>query len=242
MAQSVTVTIAAASDLRFALDEIVSQWTAQNPAHEIRVIYGSSGRFATQIRQGAPFDIYMSADASYAHALHQDGFASVSPTAYAVGRLVLWSRDPRRIEAGLDGLTTNPPRRLAIARPSHAPYGARAREALQASGLWSTLEPRLVYGENISGTAQMAESGAADAAIIALSLALHPDMQRQGHYRLIEEGLHTPLLQALLVTRRAHDNGSAHRIAAFMLEPEAQMILQRYGFAAPPSESGLPLD
>lgn len=236
------VTIAAASDLRFALDEIITQWTVRNPEHPIRVIYGSSGRFATQIRQGAPFDIYMSADAAYAHALHQDGFASGPATAYAIGRIVLWSRDPQRVESGLDGLRANPPRRLAIARPSHAPYGARAREALQARGLWSTVEPHLVYGENISGTAQMAESGAADAAIIALSLALHPDMQQQGHYSLIEEALHAPLLQALLVTRRAHDNDHAHRMAAFMLEPDARAVLQRYGFAVPPAESALPLE
>lgn len=88
----------------------------------------------------------------------------------------------------------------------------------------------------------MAESGAADAAIIALSLALHPDMQQQGHYSLIEEALHAPLLQALLVTRRAHDNDHAHRMAAFMLEPEARAVLQRYGFAVPPAESALPLE
>ncbi len=234
------LTLAAASDLRFALEEIIHEWDAQHPQENVRVIYGSSGRFATQIRQGAPFDLYMSADAEYAVALHQDGFTAEPPQPYAIGRIVLWSRDRQLAEAGLGELAVTRPKRLAIARPSHAPYGARAQEALLASGVWATVEPTLVYGENISGTAQMAESGAADAAIIALSLALHPDMQRQGHYRLIDDSLHSLLLQAMVVTRRARDNRSAHRLAQFILAPEAQLILQKYGFAAPPESLDLP--
>ncbi len=234
------LTLVAASDLRFALDEIIHEWDAQYPQEPVRVIYGSSGRFATQIRQGAPFDLYMSADAEYALALHREGFTAGPPQPYAIGRIVLWSRDRQRVEAGLEGLAVKPPRRLAIARPSHAPYGARAREALQAAGAWAAIEPHLVYGENISSTAQMAESGAAEAAIIALSLALHPGMQRQGHYRLIDDSLHAPLLQALVVTRRARDNSSAQRLAQFILAPKAQTILQTYGFAAPPESLELP--
>ena len=234
------ITLAAASDLRFALDEIISEWDTQNPQEQVRVIYGSSGRFATQIRQGAPFDLYMSADADYALALHRDGFTDGPPQPYVIGRIVLWSRKRQLVEDGIEKLAVTQPRRLAIARPSHAPYGARAREALQASKAWTAVEPHLVYGENISGTAQMAESGAADAAIIALSLALHPGMQRQGHYQLIDDSLHSPLLQALVVTRRAEGNNSAHRLAQFMLAPEAQAILQRYGFAAPPENLELP--
>lgn len=234
------LTLAAASDLRFALDEIISQWDAQYPHDSVRVIYGSSGRFATQIRQGAPFDLYLSADAAYPVALYQDGFTAGPPQPYAVGRIVLWSRDPELAEAGIEGLAVTRSRRLAIARPSHAPYGARAREALQALGLWSAVEPHLVYGENISGTAQMAESGAADAAIIALSLALHPSMQQQGFWQLINAGLHSPLLQALAVTRRARDNEAAHRLARFILSPQAREILEQYGFTAPPAELELP--
>ncbi|QJD58753.1 molybdate ABC transporter substrate-binding protein [Pseudomonas sp. gcc21] len=234
------LTLAAASDLRFALEEIIQAWDAQYPQQEVRVIYGSSGRFATQIRQGAPFDLYLSADATYALALHQDGFTAGPPQPYAIGRIVLWSKDSRLAEKGLEGLAVSPPKRLAIARPSHAPYGARAQEALQAIGAWTTVEPHLVYGENISGTAQMAESGAAEAAIIALSLALHPGMQRQGHYQLIDDRLHAPLLQAMVVTRRAADNANAERLARFIRAPAAQKILEKYGFAAPPESLALP--
>ncbi|KKN83299.1 hypothetical protein LCGC14_0300480 [marine sediment metagenome] len=234
------LTLVAASDLRYALDEILDRWHLDNPDSPVRVIYGSSGRFATQIRQGAPFDLYLSADIAYTEALYRENLTAGPPRPYASGRLVLWSRDASLSEAGIQALASNPPQRLAIARPTHAPYGDRARQAMQTLGIWSALEPRLVYGENIAHTAQMAQSGAADAAIIALSLALHPTMQKSGHFSPVDSSLHAPLEQALVLTRQAADKPAAWLLADFILGPAARTVFTQYGFGVPSFAEKLP--
>ncbi len=234
------VTIAAASDLRYALDEIVAQWQADRPDVPVQVIYGSSGRFATQIRQGAPFDIYMSADIAYTEELHRDGLTAGPPTPYAIGRIVLWSLKPENVERGLSGLAATPQRRIAIARPEHAPYGARAREALESLGIWNAVERRLVYGENIAHAAQMARSGAAESAVIALSLVSNSAIEPQGHWQLIDASLHSPLLQAMVITRRAAQNHDVRELKAFLGGPDARTILDAYGFEPPVAEAGGP--
>lgn len=234
------VTIAAASDLRYALDEILEQWQTDRPEVPVQVIYGSSGRFATQIRQGAPFDIYMSADIAYTEELHRDGLTAGPPTPYAIGRIVLWSLKPENVERGLSGLAATPQRRIAIARPEHAPYGARAREALERLGIWNAVERRLVYGENIAHAAQMARSGAADSAVIALSLVNNDAVQPQGHWQLIDASLHSPLLQAMVITSRAAQNADAHELKTFLGSPQARAILEAYGFEQPDVDAASP--
>jgi len=227
------ITIAAAADLKFALDEIVVQFSKAHPADQVETIYGSSGKFQTQIRQGAPFDLYFSADIAYPRALKADGFAAFEVQPYAVGRIVLWSlvRDARKMT--LVDLADPAIRKIAIANPKHAPYGKRAEEALRAAGVWEKVETKLVYGENVAQAAQFVQTGNAQAGIIALSLALSPELAKHGGYAPISDKLHQLLEQGFIVTKRAADNPLAQAFASFMAGEEARAVMTRYGFALP---------
>jgi molybdate transport system substrate-binding protein len=231
------ITIAAAADLKFALEEILVEFRRANPGDEIDTSYGSSGKFHTQIRQGAPFDLFFSADIEYPRMLAREGLAASAATPYAVGRIVLWSisRDARRMT--LADLADPAIRKIAIANPKHAPYGNRAEEALRAAGVWSQVEGRLVIGENIAQAAQFVQTGNADAGIIALSLALNQELAAKGSYALIPETLHQPLEQGFIITRRAAGNPLARRFADFMGSPVSKRILLRWGFSLPPEGS-----
>lgn len=226
------ITVAAASDLRYALDEILELYLTAHPQDQVQIIYGSSGKMTTQIIHGAPFDVFFSADIAFPERLRARGHTATEPTVYALGRIVVWSR--RHGPLTLADLAEPRIRRVAIAQPTHAPYGARAQEALEAAGLWERVETKLVYGENIAHAAQMAASGAADAAIIALSLARFPDLAQAG-YTLIDDSLHQPLTQGFVITRRGAEKATAHRFADFMGGEQARAIMARYGFTFPDS-------
>ena len=228
------LTVAAASDLRFALDAVLEPFRAAHPAARVDVVYGSSGKLATQIRQGAPFDIFFAADRAYAQALHDAGLTAGPPWLYAIGRLALWSTDANLGRLPLAQLVRHPAlKRLAIANPEHAPYGQRAIEALRSQGLLDAVQARLVLGDNVSQAAQFVQTGAAQAGIIAASLVLSPALAGQGAWTLLPESWHTPLEQAYVLTRRA----AALRLAADFLRhlgrPESLALMQRFGFALP---------
>jgi len=227
------LTIAAAADLKFALDEIVVLFKSTHPAAEIETIYGSSGNFSTQIRQGAPYDLYFSADIAYPRALNAEGLGASEVQTYGVGRIVLWSQSRDAGRMTLADLADPSIQKIAIANPQHAPYGKRAEEALKAAGMWEKVEPKLVYGENIAQTAQYVQSGNAQVGIIALSLALSPELARQGSYALIPDKLHQPLEQGFIITKRAADNLLAREFARFIASKEARAIMTRYGFVLP---------
>ncbi len=226
-------TIAAAADLKFAMDEIVVHYKQDHPADTPQVIYGSSGKFHTQIQHNAPYDLYFSADIAYPRLLEKAGFAASPVKPYAFGRIVLWSASMDASKMTLASLTDRKMTRIAIANPKHAPYGKRAEEALRATGLWDTVEPKLVYGENIAHAAQFVQTGNAQAGIIALALALNPVLSRQGGYWLIPDSLHEPLEQGFIVTRRARDNAGARRFADYMDSAAARAVMVRYGFVLP---------
>ncbi len=227
------ITIAAAADLKFAMDEIVSTFKRANPADEVDAIYGSSGNFHTQIQQGAPFDLYFSADIAYPRELAKSGFAASSVKPYAFGRIVLWSANLDATKMTLASLADPKITRVAIANPKHAPYGKRAEEALRASGLWEKVEPKLVFGENISQTAQFVQTGNAQVGIIALALAVNSALASKGGYWLIPDNLHQPLEQGYVITKRAAANPLASRFDAFMGSAGARAIMTRYGFVLP---------
>lgn len=226
------LTIAAASDLRFALDEIVEAYREAHPDDRVRVTYGSSGRMSTQILNGAPYDIFFSADIAYPKKLYSEGAAVTEPAVYAIGRIVLWSNRLDASELTLEDLTRDDIRRVAIASPTHAPYGVRAMEALKSVGIWDDLQPKIVNGDNIAQTARMVQAGGADIGIIALSLAEFPDLAKHPHY-LIDDALHEPLTQGFVITRRGADKETAHRFAGFMGRDTAREIMRRYGFEMP---------
>jgi molybdate transport system substrate-binding protein len=225
------LTLAIAADLRYAMDEIVGDFQALHPEAEVRVIHGSSGKFATQIRNGAPFDLYFSADIAYPRLLEAQGLTAGPVRPYARGYLVVWTLGPAAL--ALEDLRDAAIQRIAIANPRHAPYGMRAQEVLEQAGLWAQLQPRLVFGENIAHAAQFVESGAAEAGLVALSLVLGPRMAGKGHWVRVPERLHTPLEQGFVVLRRARDNPMAGAFADYMASPAARAVLRRYGFSLP---------
>ena len=231
--QAEQIRVAAAADLKFALDEIAASFKQANPTDEVDIIYGSSGKFFTQIQQGAPYDLYFSADIAFPRDLAQAGYAATEVRPYAVGRIVLWSADRDASRMQLADLTDPTITRIAIANPRHAPYGQRAEEALRAVGLWEQLGPKLVFGENVAQTAQFVQSGNAQVGIIALSLALSPTLVTMGGYGPIPDHLHQPLEQGYIITKRAADKALARRFADHMGSATARAVMTRYGFVLP---------
>jgi len=226
--------VAAASDLKFAVTEIAARFEADT-GRKVQLNFGSSGNFARQIRQGAPFELFMSADEDFVFELANAGLTRDRGELYAVGRIVLYAPKGSsiRLDADLKGLREawGAVRKFAIANPEHAPYGRAAQQALQALGLWDFVQPKLVLGENIAQTAQFVTTGNAQAGIIALSLALAPELQRQGSHVLLPETLHNPLRQRMVLTRRAGE--TAALFYAYLQQPPARAILKRYGFLLP---------
>lgn len=237
-AHAESINIAAASDLKFALDEIISGFNREHSGDQIQATYGSSGRFHTQIRQGAPYDMFFSADIVYPRELAKSGLAASEVKPYGLGRIVLWSSSMNAARMTLASLSDPMIKRIAIANPKHAPYGKRAEEALRAAALWEKLQPKMVLGENISQTAQYVQSGNAQIGIIALSLALGPELAKTGGYSLIPENLHAPLEQGYIITRRGADKPLVKKFAQYIESKKARSVMARYGFKQPDDQSG----
>lgn len=232
-AQAETARVAAAADLKFAFNELKPAFEAAHPQHKLEIIMGSSGKFMQQIENGAPFDIFFSADVNFPKRLVASGKAVAPVTTYAFGRIVLWSTKVDASKLTLKDLDKSEFRKVAIAAPDHAPYGARAKEALEASGQWPKVEPKLVFGENISHTAQLVDKQAAEVGIIALSLAVNENLRKKGGFYLIPAELHSPLEQAYVVTDYGKNNSAAKAFADFMRTPPAREVMKRYGFLLP---------
>ncbi|MDY0321480.1 MAG: molybdate ABC transporter substrate-binding protein [Arcobacteraceae bacterium] len=230
------VTVFAAADLRFALDEVKSAFLKQNPNHEMEMIYGSSGKGLHQIQNGAPYHLYFSANEEFVQKLYQEGYVIEPSKLYAVGRIVLWSKNKNfNPQKGFDNLKEPWVKKIAIANPTHAPYGEKAKQALETLGIYKDVEKQLVLGENISHTAQFVESGAADMGIIALSLALAPNISKGTNpaYYLIDYKLHQPLLQGYSITKYAKDSVLARQFYDFIGTDTAKAIFKQYGFDIP---------
>jgi molybdate transport system substrate-binding protein len=178
--------VAAAADLKFAMDELVAAFRTNAPGTNVKVTYGSSGNFFAQLLNRAPFDLYFSADIAYPRRLAEAGHAlDTNVFLYAIGRIVVWAPKASSVDVealGIQSLLAPSVRKIAIANPRHAPYGAAALAAMKSLGVHSQAEPRFVLGENIAQTAQFVQSGAADIGVIALALALAPPMQEAGRY------------------------------------------------------------
>lgn len=228
------LTIAAASDLRFALDEALLPFRAAQRGATIDVVYGASGKLATQLRNGAPFDVFMSADIDFARELHDAGLTLAPPRVYAIGRLAAWSADADLGRLALPALVRDARvKRFAIANPEHAPYGQRAMQALRSQGLEADAKPKLVLGDNVSQAAAFIDSGAAQAGLIAHSLVLSPALTGKGAWTLIPQPWHAPLEQAFVVSRRAADNPLAAALVRHLDAQPTRELLQRHGFAQP---------
>jgi molybdate transport system substrate-binding protein len=226
------ITVAAASDLQFAMPEIVRNFQQQTRAR-VKVSYGSSGNFFSQIQNGAPFDVYFSADISYPQKLEAAGVTEPGTLhKYATGHLVIWVRNESSLDLskGLRILSDPSVKKIAIANPAHAPYGRAAVAALKSEQLYDQIASRLVFGENISQTAQFVETGNADAGLIALSLAIAPAMKAKGRYVEVPSAAYTAIEQACVVVRNSRQKDLAKRFLDFATGAEGKKILSRFGF------------
>ncbi|MBS1664946.1 MAG: molybdate ABC transporter substrate-binding protein [Bacteroidetes bacterium] len=233
-ATSTEVLIAAAADLRYAMDSVVAAFTRLNPDINIKVSYGSSGNFFQQIINAAPFDIFFSADIDYPRQLQQQQKTLSDVKLYGTGQLVLWSKSIDPSTEQMNSILNTSVKKIAIANPAHAPYGKRAEESLRYYQLYDKVKDKLVMGENIAQTAQYAQTGAADIGIIALSLALSPTMQQSGgKYWPIPSSAHQPLQQGYVLLPHAKGNTGAQKFATFFASPASETILHKFGFDKP---------
>lgn len=229
--------IAAAADLQFALPEIVAAFN-RNGGSPLRLSFGSSGNFARQITQGAPFELLLAADDRYVEQVIAAQRAEGLGAHYATGRLALYLPQGSPIRADRDladfaaAVNDGRLKRLALANPEHAPYGRAAREVLEKRGLWLAVQDRLALGDNAAQAAQFAASGAAQAGLIPLSLALAPEMAKRGAFVTLPENWHAPLRQTLVLVKGA--GPVARAFAGFLRGPQARAILARNGFGLPP--------
>ena len=228
--QTQEITVAAASDLTNAFEELGREFETTNKI-KVVFVFGSTGLLTRQIENGAPMDLFAAANVSYIDQLAQKGLiVPDTKQIYARGRITLWTTADSRLQIETIADLTRPEvKRIAIANPDHAPYGLAAQQALQSAGILETVKPKLVYGDNIRQTLQYAETGNVDVAIVALSLS----QQSKGRWTLVPEQLHQPIDQALAVIKTTRNEAAARAFASFVNGPKGREILQKYGFAFP---------
>jgi molybdate transport system substrate-binding protein len=231
-----TLRVAAASDLQFVFPDLAAQYEKQS-GMKFAVSYGSSGNFSSQIENGAPFDLFFSADVGYAQKLIASRLAvPESLQVYAVGQLVLWlpADSPLDPGAGIKTLLDSRIQKIAIANPEHAPYGRAAVAALQHAGIYEQVKPKLVFGENISQAAQFVQSGSAQAGLIALSLAISPAM-KSGRQWVVPADQYPRLEQGVVLLQASPYKKAAQAFLEFLKTPAARATFERYGFFLPPA-------
>jgi len=238
-AQAAEIRVAAAADLEFVMPDIAAQFEKQ-AGTKVDVTYGSSGNFFSQMQNGAPFDLFFSADIDYPRKLESTGIAEPGTLyEYAVGRIAIWSPADADVDVarlGWNALLDASVKKIAIANPAHAPYGRAAVAALQKAGIYEQVKPKLVYGENISQAAQFAQSGNAQAGIVAMSLAVSPGM-KDGKRWEIPADMHPTIEQAAIVLKSARNKESARAFLEFVKSEAGRATLSRYGFAVPAAAS-----
>lgn len=229
-----TVSVAAASDLKFAFDELVRDFETTSPETKVTVTYGASGKFFAQLSNKAPFDLFLSADIAYPQKLIEQGHAAAgSEFHYADGQIVLWVRNDSPLDleqAGATAVLDPSVRKVAIANPEHAPYGRAAQQALKTLELYAEIEPKLVLGENIAQTAQFVESGGADIGVLALSLAMAPALREKGRYWIFPPSAYQPIRQGGVILNWAADRPAAERLRDHLLSERGRTVLSRFGF------------
>jgi molybdate transport system substrate-binding protein len=229
-----TITVAAAADLNPALSEVVARFE-QSSRVQVKLAFGASGNLSSQIQNGAPFDVFLSADEAYPRQLINAGLADpASLYRYAQGKLVLWvpaSSTLKVQERGMAILLDPAVLKIALANPQHAPYGRAAEAALRHAGLYEKVTGRLVVGENISQAAQFVESGSAQIGFLALSHALAPGIKDKGRYWEVPPDYYPPLSQAAVILTSAHNRRDAATFLTFLQEDESRRLLEQYGFS-----------
>jgi len=231
------ITVAAAADLKFAMDQLVAEFHTNHPDISVRVTYGSSGNFFAQLQNRAPFDLYFSADIDYPRKLADAGCAlDTNVFLYAVGRIVVWVPTNSTVDVqklGIQSLLAPGVKKIAIANPQHAPYGRAAVAAMKSLRVYEEAKSQLVFGENIAQTAQFVESGAADIGIIALSLAVAPQIREAGRYWELPLDSYPKLEQGGVILNWTKEPHASRVFRDFVLSPQGRQVLKRYGFFLP---------
>jgi molybdate transport system substrate-binding protein len=231
------IAVAAAADLKFALDELTTEFHTNQPDIKVQITYGSSGSFYTQLQNQAPFDLFFSADVAYPRKLAAAGLAlDTNVFLYAVGRIVVWvpKASPVDIEKlGIQSLLAPSVQKIAIANPKHAPYGVAAVAAMKSLKIYEQAEPKLVFGENVAQTAQFVQSGAADIGVIALSLAIAPTMRDTGRFWEIPLDAYPKMEQGGIILNWTKEAEAARTFRDFVLGQHGRDVLKRYGFFLP---------
>jgi len=221
--------IAAASDLKFALDSVLVEYRKEYPELKLEVSYGSSGKWCEQIRNGAPYDLFFSADEKYVSLLQKEGKTLGNAYIYGHGRVCLWIGKEYSAYQ-ISDLTKSEIHKIAIANPEHAPYGKRAVQILQKLNLFDSLKSKLVYAENIVQSAEYKKTGAVDAAFIAQSLAITLQEKEEGSFILVRDSLHEALIQSGIILKSKNESTAAQNFFHYIKEEKAKAILKYYGF------------
>ena len=230
------VAVAVAANLKPAFEEIASRFQAKNPGVEVKATFGASGNFFAQIANGAPFDLFLSADAEFPAKVVEKGLADGTAFTYAYGKLVVWVPKDSRLDLegkGLAALTDPSVQKIAIASPEVAPYGRAAKAALEKAGLFKELEGRIVMGQNVSQTAQFVQSGNAQAGFLPLSMARTPPLSDEGRAWPVPPSSYPRIEQAGVVVKGAKQAALARELAAFITGDEAKEVLERLGYDLP---------
>ncbi len=228
------LTVAVAANVQYAFDDLQAAFQNET-GHTLKPVYNSSGKFAAQIMNGAPFDVFLSADMEYPERLHKEGFAIAAPKVYAYGAIVLWTQkniDLSKWQSVLAGPTVS---KIAVANPKTAPYGRETMKALAHFKLDAVLQPKLVFGESISQTNQYIHSGAADAGFTAKSVVVSPEMQGHGKWIDLPKNSYQPIAQGIVVLKHSHQTSPklAQQFHDFALSAKARTIFERYGYLLP---------
>ena len=236
------IAVAAAADLKFAMTDVAGQYEKQT-GNKVNVTYGSSGNFFSQLQNGAPFDLFFSADIDYARKLDAAGLAEPGTLyLYAIGRIAIWTPPDSKMDVtalGWKALLDERVQKIAIANPEHAPYGRAAIAAMQKAGIYEEVKSKLVYGDNISQAAQFVQSGSAQAGIVALSLAISAGM-KDGKRWDIPEDMHPPIEQAAILMKNAKNKEAARAFLDFVKSDGARATLAKYGFTFPAKKTAAP--
>lgn len=233
-AQAEPLTAAVAANVKYAFDDLAAEFRKETGV-EVQGVFGASGRIVAQVKAGAPYDVFLSADTESAEALHKEGWTSGAPRVYAYGVLVLWTRSDLDLGMGMPALVAPSVSKIAIANPRLAPYGRAAIQALESAGLSKAVAAKLVYGESIGQTLQFVDSGAADVGFVAKSLVIAPEMAARGKWVEVPKGSYDAIAQAVVVLKHGQVTRAeaARQFVAFLFTPKARAIFEKYGYRLP---------
>jgi molybdate transport system substrate-binding protein len=229
------LTVAVAANVKYAFDDLAEVFK-KDTGIEVQSVFASAGKITSQVKSGAPYDVFVSADTEFPETLYKEGYAVTQPRVYANGVLVLWSTNPAiSLEKGMAGLTAPAIAKVAIANPKVAPYGRAALKAIETAGIAADVTPKLVYGESITQTAQYVESGSADVGFVAKSIVVAPEMQGKGHWVEVAKSSYDPISQGVVVLKHGEETQSANarKFVDFLFSAKARAIFTKFGYLLP---------